>query len=82
LFYQSVAEPTTFASFNIQVFGAAKYSKDEVKDQIVTILRRYDISTIQEIRELSGVSFPLLVGDMNAQEDIYDFHVGERQENS
>lgn len=73
------SEPTKFASFNIQVFGASKYGKEEVKDQIVTILRRYDISTIQEIRESSGVSFPLLVGDMNAQEDIYDFHVGERQ---
>jgi len=46
----------------------------------VTILRRYDISTIQEIREAAGVSFPALVGDMNAQEDIYDFHVGDRQE--
>ena len=50
-----------------------------VKDQIVTILRRYDVSTIQEIRESAGTSFPALVADMNAQEDIYDFHVGERQ---
>ena len=75
----ATATKTTFASFNIQVFGASKYSKTLVKDQIVTILRRYDISTIQEIRESSGESFPKLVADMNAQEDIYDFHVGERQ---
>ena len=39
--------PVLFGSFNIQVFGVSKYGKTEVKDQIVTILRRYDIVTIQ-----------------------------------
>ena len=52
-----------------------------VKDHIVQILLRYDISTVQEIRESSGTSFPKLVADMNAiAGDIYDFHVGARQE--
>jgi len=35
------------SSFNIQVFGNTKYSKEPVKNQIVEILKRYDISTIQ-----------------------------------
>ena len=35
------------ASFNIQVFGQTKYGKEPVKNQIVEILQRYDISTIQ-----------------------------------
>ena len=39
--------PVLFGSFNIQVFGTTKYGKTEVKNQIVEILRRYDISTIQ-----------------------------------
>jgi hypothetical protein len=39
--------PTKFASFNIQVFGVTKYGKTIVKDQIVEILKRYDVSTIQ-----------------------------------
>ena len=43
----STAIPLLFGSFNIQVFGVSKYGKTEVKDQIVTILRRYDIVTIQ-----------------------------------
>ena len=43
----SLSSPLMFASFNIQVFGVSKYGKTEVKDQIVEILRRYDISTIQ-----------------------------------
>ena len=40
-------EPVFFSSFNIQVFGTTKYGKTEVKDQIIEILERYDISTIQ-----------------------------------
>ena len=32
---------------NIQVFGASKYGKTIVKNQIVTILKRYDVATIQ-----------------------------------
>ena len=43
----SQATPLKFASFNIQVFGVSKYGKTIVKDQIIEILRRYDISTIQ-----------------------------------
>ena len=51
-----------------------------VKDHIVQILLRYDVSTVQEIRESSGASFPKLVADMNSiAGDIYDFHVGARQ---
>jgi len=74
--------PTTFSSFNIQVFGQTKYAKTVVKDQIIEILRRYDISTIQEIRDSAETAFPNLVADMNAVEDIYDFHVGARQGSS
>ena len=35
------------SSFNIQVFGTTKYGKEPVKNQIVEILQRYDIATIQ-----------------------------------
>lgn len=71
--------PTKFASFNIQVFGATKYGKTEVKDQIVTILNRYDIATIQEIRDSTETAFPNLVSDINAVNDIYDWWTGARQ---
>jgi len=72
-------KPTKFASFNIQVFGQTKYGKTTVKDQIVTILNRYDVSTIQEIRDSAETAFPNLVADMNAIEDKYDWHTGIRQ---
>ena len=34
-------------SFNIEIFGKKKYSKEPVKNQIVQILRRSDVATIQ-----------------------------------
>ena len=46
-FLSSVWIIFSVASFNIQVFGTTKYGKTEVKDQIVQILNRYDIATIQ-----------------------------------
>jgi deoxyribonuclease-1-like protein len=70
---------TKFASFNIQVFGQTKYGKEPVKNQIVEILQRYDISTIQEIRDSTESAFPNLVDDINAAEDKYDWFTGERQ---
>lgn len=72
-------QPVFFSSFNIQVFGTTKYDKTEVKNQIIEILERYDISTIQEIRDSSLQSFPNLVADMNANEDKWDWAMGERQ---
>lgn len=71
--------PNLFGSFNIQVFGQTKYGKTIVKDKIVEILMRYDISTIQEIRDSAETAFPKLVADMNAIEDKYDWHTGIRQ---
>ena len=83
-----------FSSFNIQVFGTTKYGKTEVKNQIIEILERYDISTIQvislkiieaainyfkEIRDSSLTAFPNLVADMNANEDKWDYVMGARQ---
>ena len=86
--------PNKFGSFNIQVFGQTKYKKDVVKDNIIKILQRYDISTIQvshywvlikpfknkEIRDSAETAFPNLVADMNAiSGDIYGHAVGARQ---
>ncbi len=57
------AESTSFApsslrrstlhigSFNIQVFGESKVNKSFVKDTILSIISRYDIIFIQEIRD-------------------------------
>ena len=71
---------TLFGSFNIQVFGKEKMKKEPVKEILVKILARYDVFTIQEIRDASGEAFPELISALNEEEDKYDYHVGERQE--
>ena len=53
--------------------------KEPVKEILVKILTRYDVFTIQEIRDASGEAFPELIAALNEEEDRYDFHVGERQ---
>jgi hypothetical protein len=73
------AAQTLFGSFNIQVFGKEKMKKEPVKEILVKILTRYDVFTIQEIRDASGEAFPELIAALNDEEDRYDFHVGERQ---
>ena len=73
------AAATLFGSFNIQVFGKEKMKKEPVKEILVKILTRYDVFTIQEIRDASGEAFPELIAALNDEEDRYDFHVGERQ---
>ena len=55
---QDVPTPDTIkiASFNIQIFGQSKSSKQEVMDILVQIIRDFDIVAIQEIRDAAGTS--------------------------
>ncbi|MFT5356970.1 MAG: endonuclease/exonuclease/phosphatase family metal-dependent hydrolase [Polyangiales bacterium] len=54
------AEPSTepvllrMATFNIQVFGPTKAGKPEVMATLASIIRRYDLVAVQEIRDISG----------------------------
>jgi hypothetical protein len=57
--------PTTreykIGSFNVQVFGVTKMQRPGVPMILATIFRRYDISLIQEIRDISNTAiFDLL----------------------
>ena len=72
-------QPLLFGSFNIQVFGQAKYGKTVVKDKIVEILKRYDAVTVQEIRNADETAFPALVNDMNNGTDTFGWRTGARQ---
>ncbi len=76
---KSQVAQTIFGSFNIQVFGKEKMKKEPVKEILVKILTRYDVFTIQEIRDASGEAFPELIAALNEEKDRFDFHVGERQ---
>ena len=66
------------ASFNIQVFGRAKASKDEVMEILANTISQFDIGAIQEIRDKSGTAIKALevaVDDIGVN---YDFVIGPR----
>ena len=66
------------AAFNIQVFGISKASKPDVMDTLAKIIRTYDVVAVQEIRDQSQTSLPLLVTYVNENSSQYDFVVSER----
>jgi len=74
------ASPDTIkiASFNIQIFGQTKASKQEVMDILVQIIREFDIVAIQEIRDISGTAIIALKDEVNADGRAYDVLVGPR----
>lgn len=52
-------EPTTgpeltLATFNIQVFGPAKTRRPEVMKALASVIRKYDLVAVQEIKDASG----------------------------
>ncbi|KAF8565357.1 hypothetical protein P879_05802 [Paragonimus westermani] len=49
------------ATFNIQVFGQNKMRKLKVREILIKILERYDITFVQEIRDSEETAFPQLV---------------------
>ncbi|EDV25217.1 uncharacterized protein TRIADDRAFT_25440 [Trichoplax adhaerens] len=53
------------AAFNIQTLGKTKMGKQEVVAELVKILRRYDLTLIQEIRDSSGVAIQTLLDEVN-----------------
>lgn len=74
------ASPDTIkiASFNIQIFGQTKASKQEVMDILAQIIREFDIVAIQEIRDISGTAIIALKDEVNADGRAYDVLVGPR----
>ncbi len=63
-------------SFNIQVFGRSKMNKPEVVDILVNIINQFDIIAIQEVRDASGESVPLLV---NMLDNRFNYILGPRE---
>ena len=53
-------------SFNIQVFGESKVNKSFVKDTILSVISRYDIIFIQEIRDDKNKAIYELLAQLNA----------------
>lgn len=56
------------AAFNIQIFGNAKRQKDYVMGVLVNIVREFDITLIQEIRDSSEETAPYFLQKINEME--------------
>jgi endonuclease/exonuclease/phosphatase family metal-dependent hydrolase len=68
----------TVASFNVQVFGQDKLGRPEVMDVIASVVRRFDVIAIQEIRSKEQDVVPELVRRVNADGSRYDYVIGPR----
>lgn len=66
------------ASFNIQVFGRAKFGKPEVIEILAQVVRRFDVVAVQEIRCSDPSLLPNFVNLVNANGAEYDFVIGPR----
>ena len=53
-------ETIKVANWNLQIFGDAKASNDDLMNKYVEIINDYDIIFVQEIRDIDGSSFDQL----------------------
>jgi len=66
-------------AFNIQIFGDAKMADDFVRTNLIKIFKNFDLVAVQEIRDSNGDAFPAFVEALNAERNVFDMAVGERQ---
>jgi len=66
-------------AFNIQIFGDAKMADDFARTNLVKIFKNFDLVAVQEIRDSNGDAFPAFVEALNAERNVFDMAVGERQ---
>ncbi|XP_005436861.2 deoxyribonuclease-1-like 2 [Falco rusticolus] len=63
-------------AFNIQAFGDTKMSNKEVADIIVSILRRYDVVLVQEVRDSDLSAVTELMEQLNSMSTSpYDYEI-------
>ena len=67
------------AAFNLQIFGTTKAGKPEVMEVLSKIIRKYDVIAVQEIRDSSQASLPMLRDAVNSMgSPQYEYVVSER----
>lgn len=72
------SETLTIASFNIQVFGQSKADNPQVMETLAAIIRRFDLTAIQEIRSIRQDVIPRLIDRINSAGVNYAFEIGPR----
>lgn len=70
--------PVRIATFNIQVFGTSKLRKLEVMDVLASVVRRFDVVAVQEVRSKDQTVVPQFVDLINSQGARYHYVLGPR----
>lgn len=66
------------ATFNIQIFGETKAAKPNVMNELASIIRKYDIVAVQEIKNSKGNVPPFFKETINSDGSRYDYIISER----
>jgi len=66
------------ATFNIQVFGTTKLQNAAAMKVLVSVIRRFDVVAIQEVRSTDDTVVPRFVGLINADGSRFDYVIGPR----
>ena len=74
----ATASTIKIATFNIKVFGKAKASKPDVMAELASIVRKYDIVAVQEIKDKPGNVPTLFLTEINSDGSAYTVIVSER----
>jgi deoxyribonuclease-1-like protein len=61
------------ASFNIQIFGQAKYKNTNVSKVLAQVMRRFDIIAVQEIRSINEPLLPKFIELVNQNDAAYGY---------
>ena len=73
------SEVARIATFNIQTFGKTKMSKPEVVNVLVDTVLKYDLVSIQEIRDIDQtVPYEFLDEINNRSNDTWEMLISER----
>ncbi len=72
------SDTVRIASFNIQVFGTSKSNKPDVMAILASVVRRFDIVAIQEVRAKDQSVIPRFVDLVNSDGAHYQSVVGPR----
>jgi len=74
----ATASTIKIATFNIKVFGKAKSEKPAVMAELASIVRKYDIVAVQEIKDKPGNVPTLFLTEINSDGSDYGLVVSER----
>lgn len=76
-----VAELTSnikVATFNIQIFGETKAGRPAVMAELASIIRKYDIVAVQEIKNIAQTVPTQFLTEINSDGSVYTLVVSER----